>query len=369
MTAATLNTENVLESINEGLYVTDTSRRIVYWGKAAERITGWPASEVIGKRCHEGVLCHVDKDGHQLCGEEHCPLHRSMVTGQSSTVPITVFARTKAGGRVPMQVSVAPLLDRDAKVVGGVETFRDLTQEYADISRARKIQLLALGQDLPADPRARFTVHYIPHDMIGGDYFAAQTLAPNKHAFLLADVSGHGVPAALYTMFLHSLWESHKALLLNPPEFAREVGNQLHHLIREMGPFVVAMFGLFDLDQGVLRLVGTGNPPPLIIRAGGAWEQPQIEGLPFGLLPDDTYDETIVPLRSGDCVLLYTDGATEISGAHGGMLGAAGLRRVLESVGYPGAGPVFNKIEAQLLAASDRIRFDDDLTFVDVRIA
>ena len=49
-------------------------------------------------------------------------------------------------------------------------------------------------------------------------------------------------------MFLHSLLESHKALLLNPPEFAREVGNQLHHLIREMGPFVVAMFGLFDLQ-------------------------------------------------------------------------------------------------------------------------
>lgn len=369
MATAAVDSDQILESINEGLYVTDTSRRIVYWGKGAERITGWPASEVVGKRCHEGVLCHIDKDGHQLCGEEHCPLHRSMVTAQSSIVPITVFARTKDGGRVPMQVRVAPLLDRDGRVTGGVETFRDLSHEIADITRARKIQLLALGQDLPSDPRLRFTAHYIPHDMIGGDYFAAETLAPDRHAFLLADVSGHGVPAALYTMFLHSLWESHKGRLLEPAQFAREVGNQLHHLIREMGPFVVALCGLFDLEHGVLRLVGSGNPPPLVFRAGGGCEELEVAGLPFGLMEDADYDETVVPLRSGDHVLLFTDGAIEVSGADGHQLGRAGLRRVLQDVGYPGAGPAFDAIEAHLLAASDRIRFDDDLTLIDVAIA
>lgn len=368
MPAPTVNAEQVLESINEGLYVTDTSRRIVYWGRAAERITGWPASEVIGKPCHEGVLCHIDKDGHQLCGEEHCPLHRSMVTGQSSTVPITVFARTKSGGRVPMQVGVAPLLDREANIVGGVETFRDLSQEFADISRARKIQLLALGQALPSDARIGFKAHYIPHDMIGGDYFAAETLAPNQHAFLLADVMGHGVPAALYTMFLHSLWEGHKQLLLNPPRFAHELGTQLHHLIREMGPFVVALCGVFDLDRGVLRLVGAGNPAPLVVRANGAWEEPEATGLPLGLDPETEYEETVVPLANGDHVLFFTDGAIEVSGAHGGQLGKDGLRRVLREAGYPREGVVFNAIESRLLAASDRIRFDDDLTFIDVQI-
>jgi serine phosphatase RsbU (regulator of sigma subunit) len=86
-------------------------------------------------------------------------------------------------------------------------------------------------------------------------------------------------------------------------------------------------------------------------------------------MQDADYDETVVPLRSGDHVLLFTDGAIEVSGADGHQLGRTGLRRVLQDVGYPGAGPAFDAIEAHLLAASDRIRFDDDLTLIDVAIA
>ena len=74
----------VLDSLNDGLYVADRDRRIVYWGQSAERITGWEADEVIGKRCSDDVLCHIDKDGHRLCGEEHCPLYRAMVTGKAA---------------------------------------------------------------------------------------------------------------------------------------------------------------------------------------------------------------------------------------------------------------------------------------------
>ncbi len=360
--------ERILESINEGLYVTDTTRRIIYWGKGAERITGWPASDVVGKRCHEDVLCHIDKDGHRLCGAEHCPLHRSMVTGESSVVPITVFAQTKSGERVPMQVRVAPLRDTDGAVIGGVETFRDLSPDFADISRASTIQRLALGEAPPADPRIRFTMHYIPHDMIGGDYFACEPLDRDRYAFLLADVTGHGVPAALYTMFLHSLWTAHKTLMTRPAEFGRVVSNQLNHLIREQEPFAVALCGLLDLTRGELRLVGAGNPPPLVTHADGSSEIPDVSGLPLGLMADAEYDEVVVPMRPGDTVLLFTDGATEVRGADGHMLGTDGLRRVLHAAGYPGIEPDLADVESRLLAASNRIRFDDDLTFVDIRM-
>jgi sigma-B regulation protein RsbU (phosphoserine phosphatase) len=367
-TLRTLNAQTVLDSINEGVYVTDVSRKIVYWGKAAERITGWPADEVVGKRCHEEVLCHIDKDGHQLCGEEHCPLHRSMVTGQSSTVPIIVFAQKRDGGRVPLQVSVGPLRDEAGELIGGVESFRDLSREFADISRARKIQMLSLQHEPPADPRIHFTVHYVPHDVIGGDYFAVEPLGPDRYGFLLADVTGHGVPAALYTMFLSSLWDSHKDMLTRPAEFARAIGDQLHHLIQEDEPFAAALCGLFDVHRRELRLVGAGNPPPLLFRSGGGCEEPAAHGLPLGLMPGTEYDETVVPLARGDRALFFTDGATEIAGLKGGYLGTAGLRRVLADVGYPAAGPVFGEIESRLLAASNRIRFDDDLTFVEVQV-
>ncbi|MFH1242733.1 MAG: PAS domain-containing protein, partial [Pseudomonadota bacterium] len=112
--------KHILDSLNDGVYVTNPERKISYWNRAAERITGWPASEVVGRGCSDNILCHIDKDGHILCGQEFCPLHRSITTGVSSTVPITVFAQAKDGSRIPTQVSVAPIRDDSDNIIGGV---------------------------------------------------------------------------------------------------------------------------------------------------------------------------------------------------------------------------------------------------------
>jgi PAS domain S-box-containing protein len=75
-----LKPESYLKSLNDGVYAVDTNRRIIDWGPSAERITGRRASDIMGKRCSDDVLSHVDKEGRRLCGREHCPLHRAMVT-------------------------------------------------------------------------------------------------------------------------------------------------------------------------------------------------------------------------------------------------------------------------------------------------
>ena len=67
----------VLDALPDGAYITNLDRKILFWSRAAEKITGWPAGEVTGHTCADNILVHVDKDGHQLCGKEHCPLHRS----------------------------------------------------------------------------------------------------------------------------------------------------------------------------------------------------------------------------------------------------------------------------------------------------
>ena len=203
----------VIDSLNDGIYVCDRDRTILYWSESAERITGWSAEEVVGRHCFDSVLCHVDKDGHQLCGKEHCPLHRAITTDAGSKDSLLVYAMGKEGQRIPTLVSVAPVHNAEGEVVGGVEIFQDYTAAAHDLERAKAIQQLALQDDVPEDPRVRITTHYVPHDIIGGDYYAIKKLNDDQYGLLLADVMGHGVASALYTMHLSALWDRYYSLL------------------------------------------------------------------------------------------------------------------------------------------------------------
>jgi len=196
----------IMNSLSDGVYVCDLDRRIIYWSKSAERITGWTAEDVVGRQCFDNVLCHVDKDGHQLCGEEYCPLHRSMITGTQSKGSLLVYAQGKNGARIPMLVSVAPIHNDGEQVIGGVETFRDASTTVHDLERAKATQQLALARDVPEDDRVKFTTYYIPHEVVGGDYYAIEKLGDDQYGLMLADVMGHGIAAALYTMHLSQLW-------------------------------------------------------------------------------------------------------------------------------------------------------------------
>ena len=191
-----ISAEKIIDCLNDGVYVCDRNRRIVFWSKAAERITGWRSEDVLGRACLEDILNHVDKDGHRLCGEEYCPLHRAMITGVTTKVPVIVFALCKDGRRVPTQVTTAPIHNEAGEIIGGVETFRDVSPILVDLERAQKIQRQTLQHELPEDPRLQFSAFFMPYDIVGGDYYAIQPLDADRYGFLLADMEGHGVAAA-----------------------------------------------------------------------------------------------------------------------------------------------------------------------------
>jgi len=356
----------ILDSLSDGVYVCDKDRRIVFWSKAAERITGWESADVVGRRCLDDVLCHIDKDGHRLCGEEFCPLHRAMVTGTQSTVGLTVFAQGKAGNRIPMQVTVAPIRDPAGEIIGGVETFRDVSAVLVDLERAKAIQALSLETDLPEDPRVSFSTYYVPHDLVGGDFYAIKQLDGDHYGFLLADVMGHGVAAALHTMHLSSLWDRHSRLLADPVMFAQTVNNELASVVKGES-FATAVCGVIDADQRTLRSVSAGGPPGLAMRANGTTEELESSGFPFGMMDDADYEQMEARFDKGDRLLFFSDGAAEVHNAQGELLGVAGLARILQVLGYPASRLQMSAVEEQLLLYSNEIRLTDDLTFIEVR--
>lgn len=367
MNGRLVSPERILESLSDGLYVCDVDRRITYWSASAERITGWTPADVVGRKCLEDILCHVDKDGRRLCGEEHCPLHRSMVTGAVTQVPVIVYAQAKDGRRIPMQVTTAPIRSAAGEIIGGVETFRDASPMLVDLRRAQKIQQHMLGQSLPRDPRLTFTAHMVPQDIVGGDYYAIRPLDENRFGFMVADMEGHGAAAALYTMHLSLLWERFHPLLADPAEFAGAVNNELVNVFGGEVSFAAAVCGVVDAANGNLWLTAAGGPSPLIVRNSGEIDKVALTGLPLGVMEDVVYSGHGLRLDKGDAMLIFSDGVFEIHDSSGKMLGVDGLIALLRELGYPRTPLSIPALEERLLKFSNAIRMPDDVTLIEAR--
>jgi PAS domain S-box-containing protein len=114
--------EKLLESLFDGVYYVDRQRRITYWNKAAERITGYSKSDVIELRCADNVLRYVDGRGREL-SIEGCPMVGTMTDG--NTREANVYLHPKTGHRIPISVRTSPVRDADGNIIGVVEIFRD----------------------------------------------------------------------------------------------------------------------------------------------------------------------------------------------------------------------------------------------------
>lgn len=139
------NVEEILENLTDGVYFVDTDRNITYWNKAAERITGFSATEVMGRPCSDDILIHVDEKGIELC-KGLCPLAESISDGASRETE--VYLHHKNGHRVPVMIRVAPLKDETGKIVGGVELFSDNTANKALRDKMSELEKLALVDNL-----------------------------------------------------------------------------------------------------------------------------------------------------------------------------------------------------------------------------
>jgi len=110
----------IVNQLEVGVYLVDCLRKITYWNKGAERMTGYLRQEVVGRFCRDNILVHCDQDGREVCGEE-CPLQSAM--GDGSAREAQIYLRHHDGHRVPVHVQALPLRDRSGAVTGAAEVF------------------------------------------------------------------------------------------------------------------------------------------------------------------------------------------------------------------------------------------------------
>ena len=145
--------KEIIDNLDDGVYIVDRDRRITYWNKGAERITGFDAKKVQGHFCHDNILNHVNEDGIQLCFDG-CPLHATMADGQPRQAE--VYLHHAAGHRVPILVRTSPIRDENGEITGAVETFSDNSKLMSILHQIRRLEDVALQDHLTGIGNRRF---------------------------------------------------------------------------------------------------------------------------------------------------------------------------------------------------------------------
>jgi sigma-B regulation protein RsbU (phosphoserine phosphatase) len=207
-----------------------------------------------------------------------------------------------------------------------VERERERQRLEEQLNIARGIQQALLPRGFRDYPHLAISGINTPCLAVGGDYFDVFPLSDNRTAFLIADVSGKGLGAALLTNLLQGAL-SGMTLGTDPARVFSHINRFLcDHA--EVGRYATMFFGILD-DQGHLEFINAGHPSPFLIRRGVAEEAFTEGSYPVGLVPEAEYTTTRLKLEPGDTVVLFSDGITEAMDPEEQLYGVARLREVL----------------------------------------
>jgi len=196
-----------------------------------------------------------------------------------------------------------------------------------ELAIAREIQTSILPRGLPQLSRLRISAAYWPMTAVAGDFYWFIGVDPNRAGFLVADVSGHGVPAALIASMIKVAMQSVVACADDPRAVLCGVERALSEQLRDQ--FVSAAYLWLDTENRKALYSAAGHPPLLHWR-GGKLERIESNGLIFGVKQEsDAYPVFAMPIQPGDRFLLYTDGVTEPENAHGESFGDIRLEQVV----------------------------------------
>jgi sigma-B regulation protein RsbU (phosphoserine phosphatase) len=207
-----------------------------------------------------------------------------------------------------------------------VERERERQRLEQEIGIARDIQQALLPKNFRDYPHLSVSGINFPCLAVGGDYFDVFPLGDNRTAFLLADVSGKGLGAALCTNLLQGAL-SGMTLGTDPARVFNHVNRFLcDH--SEIGRYATMFFGILD-DAGHLEYINAGHPSPFLIRRGVAEDVFTEGSYPVGLVPEAEYTAVGLKLEPGDTLVLFSDGVTEAMDPAEQLFGVPRLREVL----------------------------------------
>ncbi|HWC16677.1 MAG TPA: fused response regulator/phosphatase, partial [Terriglobales bacterium] len=201
---------------------------------------------------------------------------------------------------------------------------------------------------------------------VGGDYCHLTPLAASKFAVSIADVAGKGVPGALLTASLRGLEKSIVTHDVHPQQLCSSLNEALSEIM-PIGRFVSFFFAVIDTESRTLSYSNAGHNPPVLVRADGSALELRVGGGVLGLFAEWTYEQAQLKLESGDRLVLYTDGITEVESRDDEEFGLERVKRIV--IGNRSGSP--EDIQRSLMQAVTEHcegRFQDDATVVVIAV-
>jgi sigma-B regulation protein RsbU (phosphoserine phosphatase) len=253
-----------------------------------------------------------------------------------------------------------------------VETLKHYIDEAAarideELEFAKTIQTSALPSVFPPYPnRDEFEIwaEMTPAKEVGGDFYDFYLIGENRLAFIIADVSGKGIPAAMFMMTAKTLIKSLAETGLDADEIFTRANEKLCEN-NEAGMFVTAWMGILDLNTGIVTFANAGHNPPILRHSDGRTEYIKARsGFILAGMEGTRYRKNELQLTPGDALYLYTDGVTEAADANEMMYGEERLNKLLIELSNVGAEKICKSVKRDVDRFVNGAAQSDDMTML-----
>jgi sigma-B regulation protein RsbU (phosphoserine phosphatase) len=301
-----------------------------------------------------------------------------------SIVKLTDGAKLIAGGNLDTEVEISShdevgdLASAFNKMTGDLKQYINDLQETtaakerieADLRIAHDIQINVLPRIFPAFPdRKEFDIFaYIePAKEVGGDLYDFFFIDENRLFFLIGDVSGKGVPAALFMMITKAVIKSEVMRGASPKKILYEANNIIS-VDNDSSMFVTVFCAVLDVRTGELEYGNAGHNPPLIYRSGQDYEYMDIKGsFVFGPMPDTEFSGGKLKLNPNDVIFLYTDGVTEAMNAQKKLFSEQRLQETLSDLGGSDVKEILPGVRERMREFVEDAPQSDDITMLALK--
>ncbi len=234
-----------------------------------------------------------------------------------------------------------------------------------ELDIAANLQRCLFPAALPDLDRFDLALKFRPVEKVSGDFFDFIPYGEDLFAFVFADVSGHGVPAALYSAMVKTAISSVKTSTPVPSEFMGEVNRFLIGSQKQMSyNYVTIFYGLFDLAADTLTYCNAGIPSPAVMRADGSYVFLDPNSPFVGIFENSVYKNECMSIGGGDRLVFYTDGVFELTGSNDRIMGQGVFLELLKNYVEKNIYELIEAIFERVMEFSGSQRPGDDITLI-----